>query len=832
MKNNRGIKLLISFALLVGRSFFLTKLSFIALIICAVFTLQACSSSVGGGTTSNQSTSSDGNPSIAAASKILSTGSIQCPDGGISIDTGIDDNKNGMLDTNEVDNTNYICNGQKGINALVKVESEPAGVHCIVGGQKVLIGSDSNVNSTLDSNEVTSTSYICNSTVSTSNPSSILKITSEAAGTNCPVGGIKISSGLDVNGNGTLDSVEVKSTNFVCNGSNGTDGPTSLMNTSIEPAGSNCVYGGIKVESGLDANRNGILDTAEVSSIKFVCNGSSGMLVKTAIESAGTNCAGGGVKLEAGLDTDSNGVLDTAEITSTNFVCNGATPIINNTYCSVGLPSPDSQLSFECDGTASKSIAAYYPVRSCNIETPYKTCTNETCSKYLSHGYYNHNKSSCDDGSSTNETESYACDSGYVLVNNDCVDLLSTLTSEQTCTDAGKYWWNSYCHNGCPIDQVATSRGCESPITTCTPYQMIKDNLCVDMSFTSIAGNICGEYSEPIKILAGNHLVTCDSKFNKKTVIEPGARLLVDNYWEINFTDIYFGGTPTNHIVFNKSAGNLAGGWKKLTIANGTYHYHYANGYLSGNYMSYVDIGGLLNVYYRAVNIENSYVDHLNLSGTYNISVKDTYVNNSIFNLGGVYFNYNYSTKKLNYLLNSTITASSIHLYDTFSAWSTFNSNLYMYSYYRNSAILFSNIIGVNCYSDSNLTYSDYYLSGNKISGSISGTCTQSDNSTLKVSDKIGVYILNEPTNTMYLNQNKEFSALVLNKSGWLTSSSVIWGATYDIDGIVYNYPTTWSGYNPSISFDTKEAYSLNINSIDLNTDLIGKKSIDRINVW
>jgi hypothetical protein len=135
------------------------------------------------------------------------------------------------------------------------------------------------------------------------------------------------------------------------NGLNGINGQNTLVKTTTESAGSNCTTGGIKIEYGLDANSNGILDAGEINATlsKYVCNGASGAtgaqgpqgvagvagtngtngqntLVKTTIESAGANCTTGGVKVEYGLDANNNGILDAGEINSllTKYVCNGA----------------------------------------------------------------------------------------------------------------------------------------------------------------------------------------------------------------------------------------------------------------------------------------------------------------------------------------------------------------------------------------------------------------------------------------------------------------------------------------------------------------------------
>jgi hypothetical protein len=101
-------------------------------------------------------------------------------------------------------------------------------------------------------------------------------MTAEAAGTNCATGGEKVNAGLDTNGNGILDTSEITTKGYVCNGTNGTNG-TNGLNTLVaivtEPTGANCTYGGIKVTSGLDTNANGTLDSGEVTTTKYVCNG-------------------------------------------------------------------------------------------------------------------------------------------------------------------------------------------------------------------------------------------------------------------------------------------------------------------------------------------------------------------------------------------------------------------------------------------------------------------------------------------------------------------------------------------------------------------------------
>ncbi|WP_448677600.1 DUF7151 family protein [Delftia acidovorans] len=59
-------------------------------------------------------------------------------------------------------------------------------------------------------------------------------------------------------------------------GAAGADGRESLMVTQVEAAGATCATGGQRISQGLDTNRNGVLDAAEITSTSYVCNGLQG----------------------------------------------------------------------------------------------------------------------------------------------------------------------------------------------------------------------------------------------------------------------------------------------------------------------------------------------------------------------------------------------------------------------------------------------------------------------------------------------------------------------------------------------------------------------------
>jgi hypothetical protein len=209
----------------------------LVLYLTLLVALAAC----GGGGGSSGDTVNKGNSVVSAASKAAPLDA--CPSGGIQVETGIDENGNGILDPAEVDITQNVCNGANGTNGLsvlVSVATEAAGASCANGGKKVSVGLDTNGNSILDSAEITSSDNICNGTNGINGLNSLSAIVSEAAGAICPSGGLQLTSGLDLNLNGALDSGEVSSTNYVCNGATGPAGPgvtwVDVTGTSVQAA--------------------------------------------------------------------------------------------------------------------------------------------------------------------------------------------------------------------------------------------------------------------------------------------------------------------------------------------------------------------------------------------------------------------------------------------------------------------------------------------------------------------------------------------------------------------------------------------------------------------
>ena len=99
---------------------------------------------------------------------IVEPAGTNCATGGQKLLSGIDSDADGVLSDAEVSASEFICNGPVGAQgsdakvALVTVSDEAVGLHCEYGGQKIQSGLDDNGNGVLDHSEVQDEAYICN----------------------------------------------------------------------------------------------------------------------------------------------------------------------------------------------------------------------------------------------------------------------------------------------------------------------------------------------------------------------------------------------------------------------------------------------------------------------------------------------------------------------------------------------------------------------------------------------------------------------------------------------------------------------------------------------
>ena len=169
---------------------------------------------------------------------------------------------------------------------------------------------------------ITTAIISCKEVVTQTTLHSLIATTTELPGSNCANGGLRIESGVDHNGNEILDETEITDTSYLC-AAEPLDAQNSLVSITDEPVGTNCANGGLKVESGLDNDGDGVLDQAEITTTSYLCTpdalNAQNSLIDISNEPSGTNCENGGIKIDTGLDANDNGLLDNEEVAITSI---------------------------------------------------------------------------------------------------------------------------------------------------------------------------------------------------------------------------------------------------------------------------------------------------------------------------------------------------------------------------------------------------------------------------------------------------------------------------------------------------------------------------------
>ena len=279
----------------------------------------------------------------------------ECATGGLTLSTFVDQNINGKYDEVEtVTSTQSICNGANGTNGTNGVNGKGGGIivtaaaagTCTAGGITVKTYVDENNNGLFDSNETyTSTSSICNGVAGSDGKSSELTTTA-ATFAQCAYGGVVYTS---------TTTGESAQSNVICNGKDGASAsltqkvasasqcPTGgtvleIMNDGTDPVYS-IICNGVAGEKG-SAGTSSYITTSVAS--PFQCK-SGGVVISTWTDSVNPKneviCNGDtGAKGESALITTENAnsmtcptggiVIKTTNpgslVPVVNTVCNGA----------------------------------------------------------------------------------------------------------------------------------------------------------------------------------------------------------------------------------------------------------------------------------------------------------------------------------------------------------------------------------------------------------------------------------------------------------------------------------------------------------------------------
>lgn len=248
----------------------------------------------------------------------LQPAGAQCESDGLIFVRGLDVDRDGRLSADEITETVALCDAS---TEAVLIEARPLGAAtgCEDGGTRLVIGSDLDGDGVLDDFEITDEAEVC---TLADLPLPLVVLTPIAAGATCPAGGARLTTGVDLDGDGVLEADEVTSSASVCNG------PNVLVVTSAVTT----PCSGQSWRSGADLDGDGILGDDEVQASATVCDGADGedgaqgLSAAIAIEPLAGNdpCPAGGVRVSFGLDDDGDGVLDRpGEVDASTVLCNG-----------------------------------------------------------------------------------------------------------------------------------------------------------------------------------------------------------------------------------------------------------------------------------------------------------------------------------------------------------------------------------------------------------------------------------------------------------------------------------------------------------------------------
>lgn len=331
----------------------------------------------------SESSGDDGVDGFSALINIsaVAAGDPTCATGGQRLETGLDLDQNGVLDSDEVDSqqTVYICNGAEGpqgasgtdgakgeqgpqgeqgpkgaAGSLLKLTAENSVETCLgYAGYKVEVGQDQDGNGLLDADEIdtSKTTYVCQGF------NSLISSEELSPGAQCIAGGYAVNFGLDTDRNKVLEEHEIDKIVYVCHGAtgaagnNGNDGISivyQIADIAITDTGVCTGKGGKRFIAYRDINNSGAYDDNDepvVNALPIdVCNGAGGaagdkgdkgddgfnLLIRKESFGSGqtppnTSCAAGGVLITTALDKNRNEIIDEDEneIVETFYICNG-----------------------------------------------------------------------------------------------------------------------------------------------------------------------------------------------------------------------------------------------------------------------------------------------------------------------------------------------------------------------------------------------------------------------------------------------------------------------------------------------------------------------------
>ena len=250
----------------------------------------------------------------------------------------------------------------------------------------------------------------------------------------CPQGGKKYESFIDIDGNSTYDSKIDTNYNAkkICNGLNGSaslsGANAGVVATALNSGDTQCPTGGFKIDLFTDMNGNGTYESGvdTFHTVKYLCHGSNSIVLTSTLASGDSTCFSGGTQVTTFTDTNNNGTYEAGidKNSNTYKVCNGQKALVLSSTLASGdttCPAGGTQFTICVDSNGDSACTLgpdlnYAVQKVCNGPGAGFLVITENAGANCKAGGYrldrfqdNNNNGVYDSGTDTGYTSTYIC---------------------------------------------------------------------------------------------------------------------------------------------------------------------------------------------------------------------------------------------------------------------------------------------------------------------------------------------------------------------------------------------------------------------------------------
>lgn len=328
---------------------------------------------------------------------------------------------------------------------------------------------------------------------------------------------------------------------------------------------------------------------------------------------------------------------------------------------------------------------------------------------------------------------------------------------------------------------------------------MVNDKVCTPEA--PAQDLLCGRYDQPLTLRAGVHLVTCNTTFTEKVVLEPGAQLLADGPWQLRFEhDVFAVGSESKPIVFGMSRNSEAEEWnaieffgKSPLVLSETLEYQ------SGTVLKHARFSGISS----ELALYKAYVTDTSIAYAHSVRL-DGFLGHSFIAMNDMSFD------DRSYFVHNVVAGKDDHYISfygdsVFFGWNAFSVG--HSNYLNQSYVVFNTVDDLQRHGVGSLDGLDNVVFGNAFSVEDAHPMFgQTDNPAAVL---VGTFPFFQET-SLSLNEKFTTSIVGADARGWRFDLPLTLTPTYQVDGQQFEQSRIpLSSWVPTLSFDRPEQYTL-----------------------